>query len=120
MRSLSILMAASLAVATLPAATHAASVTEGRRAWLQYNCSGCHGDSATGGMGPNIRQTETQDVKSAITGDAVEGGMRSFVGNGNLIPSSQVTTVAANIAAYLAVAGTKAAPTWVDWWNAKP
>lgn len=96
------------------ATTNLGPVGEGRRAWLKFNCYGCHGNNAAGGMGPNIQHAEAGDVASAVLqGDAVEGGMRSFKGLAS-------GTDAKNIAAYLATIGTKAEPTWLDWWNATP
>ena len=31
------------------------ALTEGRQLFVQYNCSGCHGGHAGGGMGPSLR-----------------------------------------------------------------
>jgi cytochrome c oxidase cbb3-type subunit 3 len=31
---------------------------EGRRLFVQYNCSGCHGGRAGGGMGPSLRDND--------------------------------------------------------------
>lgn len=120
MRLLSPLAPAILAVITfIPTVSHAQlnAVGEGRRAWLQYNCYGCHGNNGAGGMGPNVQHTERGDVSQAMSGDATEGGMRSFR---NVVPAAKFGTTAANIAAYLASIGTKNEPTWLDWWNAKP
>jgi mono/diheme cytochrome c family protein len=111
-----ILIAAAVAAATLaPAVGHAQlnAVGEGRRAWLRLNCYGCHGNNGAGGMGPNIQHAEFGDVREAMFGDAMEGGMRSFTGFAK-------SNDPANIAAYLATIGTAKEPTWLDWWNAKP
>ena len=87
---------------------------EGRRMWLEFNCYGCHGNSAAGGMGPNIRGAERGDLSEAVLhGDAMEGGMPSFKG---CATSADVK----NIGAYLHSIGTKNEPTWLDWWNAIP
>lgn len=111
MRPALLLLAVALAAGLFaPGLGRAASVTEGRRAWLSLNCAGCHGDQAGGGMGPNVRHAGTGDVLEAMNGDAREGGMRSFAG-------LYKSTDPANIAAFLSVAGSKGAPTWVDWWN---
>jgi mono/diheme cytochrome c family protein len=37
---------------------HLDAVGEGRRAYLEFNCSGCHGNQAGGGMGPGIQRAE--------------------------------------------------------------
>jgi mono/diheme cytochrome c family protein len=89
-------------------------VGEGRRAWLKFNCYGCHGNNAAGGMGPNVQGAEAGDVIAAmLQGDATEGGMRSF-------NQYATRTDAQNIVAYLNAIGTKAEPTWLDWWNPVP
>ncbi len=31
------------------------ALTQGRRLFMQYNCAGCHGGHAGGGMGPSLR-----------------------------------------------------------------
>ncbi len=88
-------------------------VGDGRRAWLEYNCYGCHGNNAAGGMGPNIQHADGGDVSEAMNGDAKEGGMRSFKG-------IAARKAAKNITAYLKSIGTKNEPTWLDWWNNQP
>jgi cytochrome c551 len=113
MRLLQFAIAVSVAAATLAPVTGSAGVTEGRRAWLKYNCYGCHGNNGAGGMGPNVQQTEGQDVATAMFGDKVEGGMRDFTG----IASS---TDAYNIGVYLLSIGTPSEPKWLDWWNPIP
>lgn len=116
MRLTSVLLSAVVAVAALAPVTGFAqldSVGEGRRVWLKYNCYGCHGNNAAGGMGPNIQHAEKGDVTEAMNGDAREGGMRSFAGIAK--PKD-----AANIAAYLATIGTAKEPKWLDWWNPIP
>jgi mono/diheme cytochrome c family protein len=90
------------------------AVGEGRRAYLEFNCAGCHGDSAGGAMGPGIKGAEQGDVQEAVLqGDAKEGGMPSFKGCATKADVS-------NIAAYLRAIGTKNEPHWLDWWNANP
>jgi cytochrome c oxidase cbb3-type subunit 3 len=41
-----------------PLAGDAAAASEGRRLFVQFNCSGCHGGRAGGGMGPSLRDTD--------------------------------------------------------------
>ena len=88
-------------------------IGNGRRVWLKLNCGGCHGDNASGGMGPNIQGAEAGDVSEAMQGDATEGGMRSFA-------AYATTADAMNIAAYLRSIGTPSEPKWADWWNPVP
>jgi cytochrome c oxidase cbb3-type subunit III len=40
---------------TNPFAADLVALAEGRRFFLAYNCSGCHGDHGGGGMGPSLR-----------------------------------------------------------------
>jgi cytochrome c oxidase cbb3-type subunit 3 len=42
---------------TNPYAGNIAVLADGRRLFNWYNCSGCHGDHAGGGMGPSLRDT---------------------------------------------------------------
>ena len=87
---------------------------EGRRVFLEFNCSGCHGDKAAGAWGPNIQGGEQGDIQEAVLqGDAREGGMPSFKG-------CATQTDVKNLAAYLRTIGTKNEPTWLDWWNLIP
>jgi cytochrome c551 len=94
-----------------PTGASAASVTGGRVAWLRLNCNGCHGDNAGGGMGPNIRGKESHDIYTAMTGDKRSGGMRSYVGVKEFLPTDPD-----DIAAYLATIGKLNEPKWHTWW----
>lgn len=38
-----------------PYANNPSAAAEGRQLFVQYNCSGCHGGRAGGGMGPSLR-----------------------------------------------------------------
>ena len=40
-----------------PYAGNTSVLSEGRRLFNWYNCSGCHGDHAGGGMGPSLRDS---------------------------------------------------------------
>ena len=83
-------------------------VGEGRRNFLKWNCYGCHGMNAAGGIGPNIQTKGSPEVREAMR-NGRPGGMPSFV---------QIAGVADmdNVAAYLASIGTPGEPKWVDWW----
>ena len=41
--------------ATNPYANDRIAITQGRQEFLQFNCYGCHGGRAGGGMGPSLR-----------------------------------------------------------------
>ncbi len=40
-----------------PYVRNAGAAAEGRQLFVQYNCSGCHGGRAGGGMGPSLRDS---------------------------------------------------------------
>lgn len=40
---------------TNPYANDPAALADGRKLFVQFNCSGCHGGHAGGGMGPSLR-----------------------------------------------------------------
>lgn len=87
------------------------SAFEGRRAFLKYNCSGCHGARGGGGMAPNI------------VGEADEVGEAVLQGKDEGMPSYQgivTTTDINNLAAYLRSIGKPGEPTFNDWWVASP
>jgi cytochrome c oxidase cbb3-type subunit 3 len=41
-----------------PFAKDRGAIAEGRTAFNRFNCSGCHGDHAGGGMGPSLRDVD--------------------------------------------------------------
>ncbi|MFO1321479.1 MAG: c-type cytochrome [Burkholderiales bacterium] len=85
---------------------------EGRRAYLKYNCYGCHGMNATGGMGPNIVHEDAGDVSEAVRRGEGEG-MPAY---GTLVTTTEIN----NIAAYLRSIGTAREPKFNDWWMPVP
>ena len=100
---------------TLSTAAGAATLNaagEGRRDFLKWNCYGCHGLGAAGGMGPDIRQAEGGDIAEAVM-QGEDGGMPSFA-------KYATSTDVKNITAYLNSIGTASEPKWVDWWNPVP
>jgi cytochrome c551 len=85
---------------------------EGRRAYLKYNCSGCHGARAVGGMGPNIQHAEAGDLSDAVL-EGEDGGMPSFR---KIVSSADIT----NLGVYLRSIGTASEPMFNDWWLPVP
>ena len=85
---------------------------EGRRAYLKYNCYGCHGPRAAGGMGPNIQHAEAGDLSEAVL-EGEDGGMPSFR---RIVTATDI----ANLGAYLRSIGTTSEPTFNDWWLPVP
>ena len=77
---------------TNPYANDPAAAAEGRRLFNQYNCSGCHGGRAGGGMGPNLRDSVwtygSSDVH--LFADLVEGRPAGMPAWGGKIPEDQM------------------------------
>ena len=100
------------AAASVAGAATLNSVGEGRRVFLKLNCYGCHGDNASGGMGPNIQHAESGDLSEAVK-EGEDAGMPSF---SKYVTATDIT----NLHNYLNSIGTASEPKWVDWWNAYP
>ena len=113
MRLSHFIIAASLAGAVLaPASGFAASIIEGRKAWLRLNCYGCHGDNGGGGRAPSVWRRSAIEIRSAMFGARTAGGMRSYANVTSVRP-----TDFDNLAAYLASIGLPTEPKWHDWWR---
>lgn len=88
-------------VATNPYTGDAVGEQEGRDLFARYNCSGCHGDHAGGGMGPSLRdaswiygKSDTHIFRSIADGRA--HGMPAW---GVKIPEDQVWKLVAYVRA---------------------
>lgn len=113
MRVLHFVIATSLAAAiAAPAPSSAASIIEGRKAWLRLNCYGCHGDDGGGARAPSVWRRSAAEVRSAMFGAFGASGMRSYVG----VKGVKVTDFD-DIAAYLGSIGLPTEPKWHDWWR---
>lgn len=84
--------ASSISYRTNPLANNPVSLQEGRKLFDWYNCSGCHGGHAGGGMGPSLRDQvwiygnrDDQIFDSIASGRA--NGMPSW---GTKIPEQQI------------------------------
>lgn len=84
---------------TDPFAGNAVALAEGRRLFVHYNCSGCHGGHAGGGMGPSLRDpawiygsSDAHVFESIAQGRA--HGMPSW---GTLIPEEEIWKIVAYI-----------------------
>lgn len=91
-----------------PFAGDAAAATEGRQLFVQYNCSGCHGGRAGGGMGPSLRDSlwihgnsDTQLLSTILEGRSA--GMPAW---GSRLPEQQVW----KLITYIRTLGTPAEP----------
>lgn len=78
--------------ASNPYANNPAAAHEGRRLFLMYNCVGCHGGRAGGGMGPSLRDSAwtygntDADLFATIT-EGRPAGMPTW---GGKIPEDQI------------------------------
>jgi mono/diheme cytochrome c family protein len=81
-----------LPVAANPYADDRTVLPEGRRLFVWYNCAGCHGDHAGGGMGPSLRDStwiyggRDADVFASIS-DGRTKGMPAW---GTKLPPGQI------------------------------
>jgi cytochrome c oxidase cbb3-type subunit 3 len=82
-----------------PFASDPSAAVDGRRLFVQMNCSGCHGGRAGGGMGPSLRdqdwlygQSDAQIFSSIAEGRA--HGMPSW---GTTLPESEIWRLVAYV-----------------------
>jgi cytochrome c oxidase cbb3-type subunit 3 len=75
------------------------ALQEGRRLFVRYNCSGCHGGHAGGGMGPSLRDQTwiyggtDADVFSSIA----QGRAHGMPAWGTKVPEEQIWRLVAYI-----------------------
>ena len=84
---------------TNPYAHDRVALAEGRKLFVEYNCSGCHGGHAGGGMGPSLRDprwiygsTDAEIFDSIARGRA--HGMPAW---GTKVPEEQIWKLVAYI-----------------------
>jgi cytochrome c oxidase cbb3-type subunit 3 len=72
---------------------------EGRRLFVQYNCSGCHGGHGGGGMGPSLRDQIWLYGSSPgkIFNSIAEGRAHGMPAWGTRVPDNQVWALVAYI-----------------------
>lgn len=75
-----------------PYANDESILGQGRQLFVQYNCSGCHGDHGGGGMGPSLRDSlwyygGTDDRIFASIAEGRQHGMPSW---GSKLPRDQI------------------------------
>lgn len=91
-----------------PYAGDAAAANEGRQLFVQYNCSGCHGGRAGGGMGPSLRDSiwiyGSSDAQ--LLGTITEGRSAGMPAWGGRIPQDQIW----QIITYIRTLGTPQEP----------
>lgn len=75
-----------------PYANDASVLPEGRQLFTQYNCAGCHGTHAGGGMGPSLRDSlwyyggDDASIFASIT----EGRQHGMPAWGSKLPRDQI------------------------------
>ena len=72
---------------------------EGRRFFLAYNCAGCHGDHAGGGMGPSLRDDAWLygDSPAHIANSIAEGRAYGMPAWGRMLTDAQIWQLTAYI-----------------------
>ena len=82
-----------------PYAGDATAIREGRRLFNWYNCSGCHGDHAGGGMGPSLRDSTWVygATDARIYRSIAEGRTKGMPSWGAKLPSDQIWKIVAYI-----------------------
>jgi cytochrome c oxidase cbb3-type subunit III len=82
-----------------PYATDPVALQDGRRLFDWYNCSGCHGGHAGGGMGPSLRDESwaygNQDTQ--IFDSIAQGRSKGMPAWGTKIPQDQIWQLVAYI-----------------------
>ena len=82
-----------------PFADNRMAIGEGRRLFNWYNCSGCHGDHAGGGMGPSLRDSTWRygGTDTRIFRSIAEGRTKGMPAWGNKLPAEQIWKIVAYI-----------------------
>lgn len=95
------------------------AIGNGRRLFLELNCSGCHGNNAQGGgMGADISQGESIDgVYNAVMRGMPYGGMPPFA---NYVNMKDIRDIWAYLNNFPQAGGTQPQPTFVAWWQPIP
>ncbi|HXT14367.1 MAG TPA: c-type cytochrome [Gemmatimonadaceae bacterium] len=67
-------------------------LADGRRLFNWYNCSGCHGDHAGGGMGPSLRDSAWYygGDEASIFASIAEGRQHGMPSWGSKLPSDDI------------------------------
>ncbi|HEX5042508.1 MAG TPA: c-type cytochrome [Candidatus Polarisedimenticolaceae bacterium] len=75
-----------------PYARDPVALAEGRRLFNWYNCAGCHGDHAGGGMGPSLRDEDWiyGSADAHVFSSIAEGRAHGMPAWGTKLPKEQV------------------------------
>jgi cytochrome c oxidase cbb3-type subunit 3 len=81
-----------VAPAVNPFAGNAQVATGGRHLFVAFNCAGCHGGHAGGGMGPSLRDPVWLygGTDGAIFDSIAKGRANGMPGWGTLLPAQQI------------------------------
>ena len=73
---------------------------EGRKLFVQYNCAGCHGGRAGGGMGPSLRDADWRYGSSPdrVFNSIAQGRGLGMPAWGTRLPEAEIWQIAAYIA----------------------
>jgi len=84
---------------TNPLANDRPSLQEGRKLFVEYNCSGCHGGHAGGGMGPSLRDPVWiyGSSDAAIFDSIARGRGQGMPAWGTKVPQQQIWQLVAYI-----------------------
>jgi cytochrome c oxidase cbb3-type subunit 3 len=72
---------------------------EGRKLFVQYNCAGCHGGRAGGGMGPSLRDSAWRYGSSPdrIFNSIAQGRGQGMPSWGSRVPEQQIWLITAYV-----------------------
>ncbi|HJT90205.1 MAG TPA: c-type cytochrome [Bryobacteraceae bacterium] len=82
-----------------PYAKDTVAILEGRRLFVRYNCSGCHGGHAGGGMGPSLRDPAWiyGNSDAHVFDSIAEGRAHGMPAWGTKIPEQEIWQLVAYI-----------------------
>lgn len=87
------------AAAANPYANDLEAIEQGRILFRRFNCSGCHGDHAGGGMGPSLRDVDWRygDSDAHIYDSIAEGRSQGMPAWGTKLPENQIWELTAYV-----------------------
>ena len=82
-----------------PYEQNSVALAEGRRLFQSYNCAGCHGDHAGGGMGPSLRDEDWiyGGTSAQVFNSIAEGRAHGMPAWGLKVPEDQIWKLVAYI-----------------------
>jgi mono/diheme cytochrome c family protein len=82
-----------------PYANDLEAIEQGRILFRRFNCAGCHGDHAGGGMGPSLRDVDWRygDSDAHIYDSIAEGRSQGMPAWGTKLPENQIWELTAYV-----------------------